>query len=192
MTEQEKKIKKKNLSFFSDGLAVATTATVTQVLFTPYEKTGDNYLTGHFNYEISMLLFADSRIDGLIPERNRFEREGNKSKQEECTAEINMALETFVIHWRALIEFFYKTERRPGDMRADDFINRNKWQKTRESIPCWVKDLNSRAGKEIAHLTSLRKYGTPPEKNWPYKKMKKHLEKVIKLFAKEANLQISQ
>jgi len=56
----------------------------------------------------------------------------------------------------------------------------------------WVKNLCRRAGKEIAHLTSSRKSGTPPEKNWPYKDMKKHLEMIIERFAKEANLQISQ
>lgn len=56
----------------------------------------------------------------------------------------------------------------------------------------WTRDLNCRAGKEIAHLTSSRKYGIPPEKNWPYKDMKKHLEIGIAPFAKEANLRISK
>jgi len=113
-----------------------TTTTVTQILFTRYEKTGDSYLAEHFSYEISMLCFADSKIDGLIPERNRFKREGNESKQKECNAEINMALETFVMHWRALIEFLYdkkkKKKKWPDDMRAYDFIAKDKidkWQK---------------------------------------------------------------
>ncbi len=65
-------------------------------------------------------------------------------------------------------------------------------KKARGNMPSWIKNLNCRAGKEIAHLTSSRKYGTPPEKNWPYKNMKKHLEAIIALFAKEANLQTSK
>ncbi len=191
MTKQGKK---RNLSFSPGGFAGMTTTTVTEVLFTRYEKTGDSCLAEHFSYEIGMLRYADSRIDALIPERNRFEREGNESKQRECNTEINMALETFVMHWRALIEFFYddrKKKKWPDDMRAYDFVDRSKWEKARGNMPSWIRNLNRRAGKEMAHLTSSRKYGTPPEKNWPYKDMKKHLEVVIELFAKEANLQIS-
>jgi len=40
-------------------------------------------------------------------------------------------------------------------------------------------------------LCGDRKCGTPPEKNWPYKDMKKHLKVVIEKFVKEANLRIS-
>jgi len=58
-------------------------------------------------------------------------------------------------------------------------------------MPSWVKNLYRRAGKEMAHLTRSRIYGTPPEKGWPYKKMKSHLEGLIELFAKEAKFQIS-
>jgi len=193
MTNQQKK---KNISFSQSGMWNATTSTIYMRRFPiRLEKPGDELLAKHFsyfNYEVDMLHFANSKLNKLVPERDRFKREGNKSKQGECTAEINMALETFVVHWRALIEFFYKTERRSDDMRVDDFIDKSKWQKTRESMPSWVKKLNCRAGKEIAHLTSSRKYGTPPEKNWPYKEMREHLEAIITVFVKEAKLQISQ
>lgn len=191
MTKQRKNM---NLSFSPGGFAGMTTATVPQILFTRYEKTGDSYLAEHFSYEISMLRFADSKIDGLIPKKNRFERERNESKQRECNAEINMALETFVMHWRALIEFFYddrKKKKWPDDMRVYDFVDGSKWEKAIGNMPSWIRNLNCRAGKEIAHLTSSRKYGAPPEKSWPYKDMKKHLEAIIAVFAKEANLQIS-
>ncbi len=131
MTKQGKK---RNLSFSPGGFAGVTTTTVTQILFTRYEKTGDSYLAEHFSYEISMLRFADSKIDELIPDRDRFGRKGNESKQRECNAEINMALETFVMHWRALIEFFYddrKQKKWPDDVRAYDFVDRSKWEKSK-------------------------------------------------------------
>ena len=187
MTNQQKK---KNTSFSQGGIPGLTTITVMQRYLTGMEKLKDNFLAEHFRYEVVMLRFANSKLDKLISERDRFKREGNKTKQIKCNTEINMALETFVIHWRALIEFFYtKGKNWPADdMRAYDFTDKNKWEKTRGDIPPCIKNLNCRAGKEIAHLTSSRKYGTPPEKNWPYKDMEKHLEGVIKLFVKEANL----
>lgn len=190
MTNQQKK---KNTSFFQGGMGSETTSTRYMRRFPiRLEKPRDELLAKHFsyfNYEVDMLHFANSKLNKLIPERDRFKREGNKSMQGECTAEINMALETFVVHWRALIEFFYaETEKWPDDMRAYDFVDRSKWEKARGNMLSWIRDLHCRAGKEIAHLTTSRKYGTPPEKNWPYRDMKKHLEGVIKLFVKEANL----
>ena len=195
MTNQQKK---KNTSFSQGGMAGATTSTVYMQRFPiQMKKPWDKFLVEHFsyfNYEVDMLHFASSKLDKLIPERDRFKQEGNKTKQIECNTEINMALETFVIHWRALIEFFYTEGKKwpDDDMRAYDFTDKNRWKEARGNIPSCINNLNRRAGKEMAHLTSSRKYGTPPEKKWPYKDMKKHLEGVIKLFVKEADLQISQ
>ena len=188
MTNQQKK---KKTSFSQGGMAGATTSTVYMRRFLiQMKRPVDKFLVEHFRYEVAMLRFASSKLDKLIPERDRFKREGNKTKQIKCNTEINMALETFVIHWRALIEFFYtKGKKWPADdKRAYDFIDKSKWEKVRGNMPPCIKNLNCRAGKEIAHLTSSRKYGTPPEKNWPYKDMEEHLEGVMKLFVKEANL----
>lgn len=185
--------KKRNTSFSQGGMPGLTTTTVMQRFFIRMEKPGDKFLAEHFSYEVAMLRFANSKLDKLIPERDRFKREGNETKQIECNTEINMSLETFVIHWRALIEFFYtKTKKWPDDMRAYDFTDKNKWEKARGNMSPCIENLNCRAGKEVAHLTSSRKYKANPEKNWPYKDMEKHLEGVIELFVKEANLQISQ
>lgn len=187
MTNQQKK---KNTSFSQGGMVGTTTSTVYTHRFPiQTKKPVDKFLAEHFSYEVDMLYFASSKLDKLIPERDRYEREGKESKKIKCNTEINMALETFVIHWRALIEFFYtETKKFDDDMRAFDFTDKNKWEKARGDIPPCIKNLNCRAGKEIAHLTGSRKYGTPPEKNWPYPDMEKHLEGVIKLFVKEANL----
>ncbi len=186
MTNQQKK---KNTSFSQGGMPGLTTITGMQRYLTGMEKLKDDFLAEHFGYEVAMLRFASSKLDKLIPERDRFKREGNKAKQIECNTEINVALETFVIHWRALIEFFYtETKNWPDDLRADDFIDKNRWENARGNIPSCINNLKHRAGKEMAHLTSSRKYEADAEKNWPYEDMKKHLEGVIKLFVKEVNL----
>jgi len=87
-------------------------------------KTVDKFLAEHFVYEITMLFLAGSKLDKIIAKRDKFKQGGNNLKEEECNREINMALEAFVIHWRALIEFFYiKNKKYPqDDMRASDFV----------------------------------------------------------------------
>ena len=189
--------RRKNDLSFSAGVADGlTSTTVVQNFFTRYEKSGDRYLAEHFSYEISMLRFTDSKIDRLIPERDRCEQEGSESKRREYNTEINMALETFLVHWRGLIEFFYypgekrKKKRYPDDKRAYDFVERDKWEKVRGEMPKRFCEWYKRTGKEIAHLTSSRKYGTLPQKGWPYKEMRAELERIIKIFLEEANLQI--
>ena len=193
MTNKQKKI---NTSFSQGGMGYATTSTVCMQRFPiQMKKPGDKVLAEHFSYfsyEVAMLRFANSKLDKLIPERDRFKREGKETKKVECNSEISMALETFVMHWRALIEFFYKEKAKSDDLRAYMFVSdKNKWEKRRPSESKFAEE-KKRANKEIAHITKSRKYGTPPEKYWPYKDMEKHLERVIELFMKEVNLQIKE
>lgn len=134
------------------------------------------FLAEHFNYEIGMLRFADSKLD-------------------ELNAEIYMAGESFLIHWRGLIEFFYypaekekgkgkkgKKRKHSDAKRAYDFVDRDKWEEVRKDMPDEVCEWYERAHKEIAHLTRSRKEGSPPEKDWFYKDMMEQLEDIIRRF----------
>jgi len=167
------------------------TTTMNQVFFHRWTREnaflykGENlFLAEHFNYEIGMLRFAGEKMNILIQQRDKFRQEKNELKEGECNIAINMALEVFVVHWRALIEFFYFEYKKfeDDDMRVYDFTHKTNWKETRgEMSPCF-ESLKIRADKEVAHITRSRKYEGDPEKEWPYKEMKTELEKIIELF----------
>jgi len=190
------------------GTSVASTAS-TQTFFMKWGRwnlflheyfKGDDkkieMLCGHFKYEVDMLRLADSKIDEFKRKRNEFERKGNESKCRMYQQEENMALETFLVHWRGLIEFFYsdckrKIKGKTDDARAWDFIEKSLLEKIRSPEPSWLEKAKERTNKEIAHLTYSRYSGNPPTKDWCYKEMKAHLKKIINLFNEQVNLKFN-
>ena len=148
-----------------------------------YYKGKNSFLQEHFNYEVAMFRFAGNRMDTLIQQRNKSREEKNKLKEREYNTAINMALEVFVMHWRALIEFFYKKKHQKDDTRAYMFFSdKTKWGKTCPPKSEFVKKQETRSNKEVAHITSSLKYETDPEKKWPCPEMETELEKIIELF----------
>lgn len=116
----------------------------------------------------------------LAKKERREPRRSLESKllRRESNLHINMALEVFVVHWRALIEFLYFDYKKfeDDDVRAYDFTDKNNSKETRgEIFPCF-EGLKIRADKEVADITRSRKYEGDPEKDWPYKEMKTELE----------------
>lgn len=80
----------------------------------------------------------------------------------------NAALEAFLLHARALIEFFYKISPRPDDITAQDFMStESNWADICPSIPPALAEARHRAGKHLAHLTFERLSVTPDTKPWP-------------------------
>lgn len=188
------KQKKQNNSSFSVGGVAGETVTAAKAFskIIPISRGGEGpllyegknlLLHEHFNYEVNMFRFAGEKMNTLVEQRDKFRQEKNELKEGEYNIAINMALEVFVVHWRALIEFLYSERKNwPDDIRAWDFTDRDKWRETRGNMSRYFRDLKLRAGKEVAHLTSSRKYEDDPEKIWPYEEMKTELEKIIKLF----------
>lgn len=155
-----------------------------------------NYLEEHFIYEVEMLCFSFARI---IDSKQIDEEPAQYSlhstsistpwvaqhgEQANDANNINMALETFLLHARNLKEFFYNDNKRyDTDARAWDFLeDKNLWQKLRPAEMGSMIQIRKRAGKELAHLSYKRIYGTPPEKNWNIGEILSELLKVVDIF----------
>jgi len=69
----------------------------------------------------------------------------------------NAFIESFVIHARVLLDFFYPLKPRLDDVIAVDFFDRAKtWEEARPEKTDILKTIHKRVGKEAAHLTYSR------------------------------------
>lgn len=127
------------------------------------------FLGEHFYYEVSMLVFCGGKIGEFQCARD--------------TYSTNMALESFLFHARNLREFFYSETKRPDDARAYEFVkNKGEWEQLKPEETDSIKEVKRRSGKELAHLTYKRFYGTPPRKRWECGEVATDLLKLVKLF----------
>ncbi|HXY25582.1 MAG TPA: hypothetical protein VEI73_13080 [Candidatus Acidoferrum sp.] len=101
---------------------------------------------------------------------------------------LSALLESFAIHLRNLIEFFY-TE--PNNARNDDLVageffdSPNAWNPGTMSTS--LKDARERANKEISHITYKRKEAIDPTKPWPVAALFKEVQAVAVKFAASAS-----
>jgi hypothetical protein len=95
-------------------------------------------------------LFADARdlLADLVSAPPSFDK---NSKIETSTSE-------------TLIDFFYPSKPRNTDVIARDYCSA--WDARRAARTPTLVDARKRAHKEMAHLTSDRKSGQPPGKEW--------------------------
>lgn len=92
-------------------------------------------------------------------------------------------LESFTIHARALLEFFYAENPREDDVVAEDYLNdEGKWADIRGDMPPILEDVRRRVGKEVAHLTYARCSVTKEEKPWPFGEIAQAFEVVLERF----------
>jgi hypothetical protein len=95
----------------------------------------------------------------------------------------SVLLESFVVHLRTLIEFFY-FEPKEGYVRAKDFFSTSdQWNPSRTQPLSMALD---RANGEASHLTWDRQDGTPAEKEWNVQALLTEIETVAKDFAARA------
>ena len=80
----------------------------------------------------------------------------------------NVLVEAFAVHLRNVIDFLYLSNPQSTDIVAADFFLED-WKAVRPPITATLKAAKIRANKEIAHLTTSRITGTPPEKGWDFK-----------------------
>ncbi len=127
-----------------------------------------DYSAEHLMHELSMLW----ELGEMLPGRP-------------AGTETSALLESFAVHLRNLIEFFYFA-RKGGYVRAQDFFeNPTDWplpQLTPE-----LKNLLARANNEVSHLTINRINGNPPSKQWDTAAMVKQIEAVARTFAAKAS-----
>jgi hypothetical protein len=97
----------------------------------------------------------------------------------------NAQVESFAIHARALLEFFYKPDRpRPDDALARHYCPRG-WEppKVGESLEV----VKQRVGKEVAHLTYGRALLTEEARLWKYAAIWLDLATVLRTFLEHAS-----
>lgn len=118
-------------------------------------------------YEIKMFRWIAKRITENVP----------------ASQENNAIIESFAIHTRALIDFFYEKP------KQDDVVARHyvvDWKPpSKTSI---LVEAKTKANKQLAHITYSRvddaRYADPDKKSWDVEKISFDLEKTITLFFK--------
>ena len=116
----------------------------------------------HLRYEAWM--YVEAR-DGLRP-TSQFE--------------VNVRIEVCLFHLRNLIDFFYLSNPRPDDVVAADYLAN--WENDRPPFSVALDAARERANKELAHLTTKRKAGTPPDKAWDFPSLSADMRVVVNKF----------
>jgi hypothetical protein len=139
------------------------------------------YANEHISYEVKML--AGAAIASVSP----------RTASDELLKLFldNVIVEAFGHHCRNLIHFLYPeyVGAMDSDVVADHFIpaaRLDEWRVARGALPPSLEQARRRANKEMAHLTSQRMDGTPPEKNWDIKGLATLLGEKLQTFAKLA------
>lgn len=99
----------------------------------------------------------------------------------------NAILESFIIHVRGLILFFYAKGPREDDVVSEDFFeNPEQWTGIRPKQSELLLEAEKRANKEMAHLTYARLDVTPDRKHWPILEISKEIDNAIEVFIRNA------
>ncbi|MBX9905463.1 MAG: hypothetical protein K2Y31_13980 [Burkholderiales bacterium] len=115
---------------------------------------------------------------------------GNSRHQE--TIE-NAILESYLLHTRSLIDFFYNRDSdESDDIVAQDFMLPSKqWGEIRPPMPEKLKQAKIRANKYLAHLTYERTSATSDTKFWDVQYLYKSIRNLMSVFlenVKDENL----
>ena len=136
------------------------------------------YSDEHVTYEVERFFWlAGLLADPLMP---------LSAPSMEDVRRLNHALiEAFALHLRNLLEFLY--ENKVGDhIIAAQFCDPGVWKRERGAKTPTLKNAWGRANTEIAHLTDKRKFGYPPEKEWPVKKIADEIKPLIQRLSAKA------
>jgi hypothetical protein len=103
----------------------------------------------------------------------------------------NALLESFAVHVRALIHFFFDDDGKKDDVLANHFFNtKDEWHSVVGNISETLEKAKKRTDKEIVHLTYTRQNITPDEKPWALKEINIELNKVIEIFLRHVNQEL--
>ena len=103
----------------------------------------------------------------------------------------NALLESFSIHARTLLDFFFPAIAPPprdDDLLASDYFqSAGRWEDVRGELPRDLIDVRRRVGKEIAHLTITRLDVTPETKPWNFPAIAAALDGVFRKFLRSVD-----
>ncbi len=136
------------------------------------------YSREHLRYELWMLL----RLGECLPAPD--------ARNEQEKVFYNALIEAFVVHLRNLIGFLYPDKVGTLDVIAEDFFtDPTAWEEIRPRISRSLQEARDRAHREIAHLTTARITGNPPQKAWPFAPLIAEVRVLMKLFSDHASAQ---
>ena len=102
--------------------------------------------------------------------------------------QLSALLESFAIHLRNLIDFFYT---QPGDARNDDVVAADFFDPPSAwnlgAIPESLNGARDRANKEISHITYKRKGAMDPTKPWPVATLFNDVHAIAEKFGARAS-----
>jgi hypothetical protein len=122
----------------------------------------------HLLHELELLMWTASQISSANPPALR-----------------SALVESFAIHLRNLIDFFFPHPRQSS--RDDDVLAVHFYPGWNETISPALDMAKERANKEISHLTLERKDGLDPTKPWDAVALSEDVHKVAKRFAAGAD-----
>jgi hypothetical protein len=89
-------------------------------------------------------------------------------------------LESWVLHLRNLLSFFYDDRPARDDVVANDFVD--DWSSQRGAKPDVLRVAHSRANREITHLSIHRVAVIPNEKRWSVAPITVEVRTVVRSF----------
>ncbi len=100
----------------------------------------------------------------------------------------NAVLDSFLIHARALVDFFYRKPKVPTDVIAGDYFDNTEkayWERHYSKDPGWFKDTRTRIDKGVAHISYERRKDA-----WDYIQIEREIGKVFDDFVKRVSLDL--
>jgi hypothetical protein len=136
--------------------------------------------------ELKTAKLSDAELVAYSGEHLLYEWQLFLFTRKELSEEIKVAMrrvliESFVMHLRNLIDFFYTTGQ-DDDVVAADFCPG--WN---ERISDKLREAKARANKELNHLTLKRKDGTDPSKAWDIDGLFREVHVVAKAFVSKTS-----
>ncbi len=136
-----------------------------------------SYSDGHLKYELDMLIWSAGILATLAM---------IKDKGLLPWAINNAVLESFSIHARNLIDFLYSkslNKDRPTDIVVDDFIDQPTLSKFLPPIDPLLKEVITKANKQVAHLTRDRIDYELQGKEWRFIEVANKIVSVFQILA---------
>jgi hypothetical protein len=135
-----------------------------------------DYSIEHLRYEVSMLFDTGSALPYPTSPMVGFAD--------------NAILESFAIHLRNLLDFFYPgLSPQDNDVIAANYYDAGHLPTNFPAQSNQLKRAERRAHKELSHLTTERIAGRPPEKAWTTGPLLQEMVNLIQVFAATASAQ---
>lgn len=135
-----------------------------------------DYSKVHIFYEFSMIFDQAVALEGAFCGHN--------------TALITLfrstAVESFAVHVRNIVDFFYPTRLLPDDVIADDFLRGPRPRRFPKLSPI-LRRARTRANKEVGHLTTGRRADGAKRKVWPCAQITSEVQRILEQFLRHAD-----